>query len=306
MLSRRRLRDVAAVGLICLAFAIPVGLLVERKYERERAYEAAHQQYEDAKRVSPPGAMFPGERAVTNPQGYREEWRGEYDLEAQREMADWAFAMLLASCAGVLITGVGVYYVAQTLKATHDAVGETARASLAAETAVEVTRVSAQRQLRAYVSSTNVNWTLVRKQVGDAPGIYQIFVHWKNCGQTPAKRCKTWTSYEVRKTNPPPDFDYPDKELPFESRSETVTIGPGQDFRGNVAIPTSIIPLVDNTNRIFVWGWIEYDDVFDDTPRRRTEICVRINVSEDGTKIQASAIGPFNGVDEGCRHQPKT
>lgn len=50
-----------------------------------------------------------------NPRPKRNEWREERDLQAQREMAQWAFWMVVVSGVGVVITGAGVWLVRETL-----------------------------------------------------------------------------------------------------------------------------------------------------------------------------------------------
>ena len=73
---------------------------------------------------------------ISNPK--RDEWRQEQDLLAQRQMADWAKFAVLVAIASVFVTAVGVVFVALTLKATRDAVRETAKATRATERAVDI------------------------------------------------------------------------------------------------------------------------------------------------------------------------
>jgi hypothetical protein len=55
--------------------------------------------------------------------------------------------------------------------------------------------------------------------------------------------------------------------------------------------------VVAKTYRLFVWGWIDYDDVFEGTPRRRTEFCFDVEADErpDGgdTCIRFSPVRPL-------------
>jgi hypothetical protein len=127
MSNRYWLLTTAFIGLAILG-AI-AWWLVERHDERERAYQATHNQYEYSKGDQIPGARIRGKRSVPDPKSYREEWRNERDLEAQRDMADWAFYMLIATCGSVIVTSIGVIYVARTLSATREAVRETAAAN---------------------------------------------------------------------------------------------------------------------------------------------------------------------------------
>jgi len=125
-MAKRNWVSTIAFGLIAIALMALIGWkLVERDDKRQGAYNAAYQQYESTKGRQAPGARIEGESSVADPKAYREEWRAEKDLEAQREMAEWAFYMMLASFAGVAVTTIGLVYVARTLKTSRDALVET-------------------------------------------------------------------------------------------------------------------------------------------------------------------------------------
>ncbi|MZQ90598.1 hypothetical protein GVY41_17230 [Frigidibacter albus] len=57
----------------------------------------------------------------------REQQRAEQDLDAQQQMAEWARWMLIATVIMAAVTGFGVVFVWQTLKATQDMAKETSR-----------------------------------------------------------------------------------------------------------------------------------------------------------------------------------
>lgn len=115
----------AILAIVGLAALLVLGWwLYERHEQRERSYQAAYQQYRGSKKVVPPGVVAEGQRSVPDPKSYREEWRSERDLEAQREMANWTFYLMVISLGTLVIAAIGVVYVARTLKATRDAVDE--------------------------------------------------------------------------------------------------------------------------------------------------------------------------------------
>src|SRR5262249_8928337 len=68
--------------------------------------------------------------------------------------------------------------------------------------------------------------------------------------------------------------------------------------------PAVLSRLTGGTARCFFWGWVEYDDVFDGTPRHRTEFCFEIVAKaqpETGALMPEFSIwGPFNGMDDDC------
>ena len=59
----------------------------------------------------------------------------------------------------------------------------------------------------------------------------------------------------------------------------------------------------------YIWGWFDYNDVFDKTGRHRSEFCMEIEVSgnpiykEGGFNYRMH--GRFNGIDEDCYRRPK-
>ena len=60
--------------------------------------------------------------------------------------------------------------------------------------------------------------------------------------------------------------------------------------------------------RIFVWGWADYNDIFPNTPRHRTEFCHEIIVMGDPQNpahISFRGYRTFNGADDECYRQPK-
>lgn len=109
----------------------------------------------------------------------REHQRGERDLRAQRDMAEWTGWLLVASGAGIWITLAGVIYVALTLQATRDAVAAANR------TADEAKRIG-EAQVRAYPSVVSV------RIGGITNGLPGITVNVKNSGSSPALRMKCW------------------------------------------------------------------------------------------------------------------
>ncbi len=90
----------------------------------------------------------------------------EYDLQAQQDMALWAAMMFV-------VTGLGVIYVAMTLRATQEA-------TVAAIKTTETTRDIGEAQVRAYVATTSAEYA------NDQFACIAIKLKIKNFGQSPA------------------------------------------------------------------------------------------------------------------------
>lgn len=137
---------VTVATLVLLLFAA----LANQQHETEGAYASAKQQYESTKRDAPLGNL--AKSSKTDPKSYREEWRNEQDLEAQRDMATWAYWMLVATCFNTAITAIGVAFVAWTLDATREANRHNAVSAKAAQDQVRLM----QAELRAWLAVDSV------------------------------------------------------------------------------------------------------------------------------------------------------
>lgn len=170
MFRSSRLYD-AALGITLVVILLVASAALQDHYKHASGYEPApDQQYESSKRAAPLGSTPQG--GQTDPKTYREEWRAEEDLKAQRQMADWAFLMLVATAFGTCVTAIGVVFVAQTLEATRDAVKE---ARAANETVLHV----GKKQIIAYLTCSNP--TLSFQNNSPVLGLSVV-----NSGNTPA------------------------------------------------------------------------------------------------------------------------
>lgn len=79
----------------------------------------------------------------------RDQWRAERDLEAQNSMAFWTMLAAIAAGAGVLLTGMGVLYVAWTLELNRKLLEKS-------EEANAIARAMGEAQVRAYLTVQNV------------------------------------------------------------------------------------------------------------------------------------------------------
>jgi hypothetical protein len=105
----------------------------------------------------------------------------QYDLAAQRGMERWAMAMFWATFASICVTGVGIYYVRETLTANSAAVDQ-------AKVANEIAAASALADRRAWLSfevSTPSAWSFKNGRVSGA-----IELRVENIGREPAMHCR--------------------------------------------------------------------------------------------------------------------
>jgi hypothetical protein len=171
------------------------------------------------------------------------------DLTAQQAMVLLAFGQML-------LTGLGLYLIWETLKATRNAVEEASSATRAAQDAVEVTRTAAERQLRPYL--------LIDRTVGDGMALGatpKITVIAKNTGVTPAFNIR----HVVRIDLVPSalDFDYPD--VPADGLGSTATAGHETAYEFSIFTRRPLnredCDMLVGGGSIVVWGRITYTDI---------------------------------------------
>ena len=122
--------------------------------------------------------------------------------------------------------------------------------------------------------------------INDTLRVVAIF---ENSGSTLAIPLKNWINWKVFPNNTSsisanyPDFDAIGNPA-VNSRADAVTtyLGPhSHQLSGVLVIPIPTIKLVESGNsRVFIWGWIEYNDVFDGTNQHRTEFCDELIVED--------------------------
>ncbi len=140
-------------------------------YEKhaQSTYQTARQEYEKSKRVVTEGTPAQGQHA--DPKAYRQEWRAEHDLEAQRLMAWWSRVAGIAASVGVALLAATLWETARTSAAAADA----ARAARdAVDVAVDVERphviiTEIDPVFKADGSLATVKWTV--RNVGRLPAI---------------------------------------------------------------------------------------------------------------------------------------
>lgn len=136
------------------------------------------------------------------------------------------------------ITGGLAYYTLKLWRSTRKLVRETAETS--------------KRELRAYLG--------IQEHRVQMPGtIPQIYLLIKNTGSTPAKDVRIAISFERRPNNAPRNFPPPAYE---EGRRPLAPQGTWEVRRVMREIKQHT-ETINRTHRIFVWGAIEYGDIFD-------------------------------------------
>jgi hypothetical protein len=134
-----------------------------------------------------------------------------------------------------------------------------------------------------------------------------------NKGRTVAKRLHGNFNVVVFPGNIPSDFRFPDTK-----RATVVTysvLAPEVIHQYETRVPIELVVSIMNGADALLYGWLEYGDIFTTTVRRRTEICVRIEIrgdplsrefeQQDGPPVfNFPPYGPYNSIDGDCFYKP--
>jgi hypothetical protein len=140
---------------------------------------------------------------------------------------------------------------------------------------------------------------------------YRVVLKFQNTGSTTAKRFTGIVNVVFTEGLLPDNFDYADAS---DAAPPIAFVGP----QVPVAYPLdlsmeNLIAVQDGEKNGFLYGWVEYEDIFTDTAKRRTEVCVRlaivarlgdVPVTTDASPISFIAHGKYNGTDSDCFYKP--
>jgi hypothetical protein len=161
---------------------------------------------------------------------------------------------------------------------------------------------------RAYISVRTVFFGR-RPFEGEFQGIDTGFTL-RNTGNTFTKHMMSHSSIRIFNGDIPATFDFPDLDERPEMR---LFIAP-ESWVGSFVFRISreeLVSCIGGRRRIFVWGWADYNDVFPNTQRHRTEFCYEIVIARDPStgpidqSISTSQYRRHNAADDECDRRPK-
>jgi hypothetical protein len=192
---------------------------------------------------------------------------------------------------------------------------------------VIISRNSSERQLRAYALLQEIGQATVPNASGTgSPEAWRFEAIWKNYGSTPTARSRIYANYLVS----PVALDM--RTVKWESldtRGEMVR-HPGGEFIPALA-PTATarthagqfsLGLLERTREdlqnptafIYLWGWIDYDDIFKGAFRRRARhrheffgrlLSIGPASATNPDRYAFRIMGPHNGTEEECARKPR-
>lgn len=180
----------------------------------------------------------------------RDAQRAEYDLNAQRNMAEWAFWLLVISALGLAITALGTVFLAWQVNLTREAVKDTGEATEAMREANKIAERNAQRQARAYIF---VKSATIDDPLFPGHGL-SLILYLNNAGQTPGEVKNI--SYNLSW------LSSPTVDLIGEDSKLKTKIQPNCPYIIPFSIPDPVLGKCQEPGRFVFMGRIDYVDVF--------------------------------------------
>ncbi|MGO9771999.1 MAG: hypothetical protein ACLPSW_21120 [Roseiarcus sp.] len=139
-----------------------------------------------------------------------------------------------------------------------------AKAANAAKDAADIAKTGLVTVQRAFVFIDSFDANVINNEL-------IIMPKWRNSGTTPTRFMTNYVNWRSFVGEPPIDFTFPDLDrngIPVTDATRATIntfIGPNATtFADKLVIPTAIMDAIRVGNqRLFIWGWARYRDVFD-------------------------------------------
>jgi len=155
---------------------------------------------------------------------------------------------------------------------------------------------SSEAQLRAYISFKDFGGKQVHSKLPGLVDNFLIYPILENGGITYANKAVIGTGWRIvdKPLNADDIFSEPKPDSPC-------VIGPKCTVNGtgvNISI-VRIDKIFAGDEILYMWGFVEYDDVFTGTKRHRTEYCTQVEIQRLGNAVSFvfNYIGPHNTAD---------
>lgn len=182
----------------------------------------------------------------------------------ERSLIAWTIVLAIATIVMAGVAGGQLYMFRRQLRLirasltdTKNAADAANKSADAAERTVKIMQDTAQRQMRAYICFQEGHVDLHANE-----GFYDVTIHLKNSGNTPAYDVQTWRSSQIiDQPEPPAAFDAP------QSWGGRGMVGPGAYMGASGTLRHPFTPddrasIKSGRKMIFVWGEVIYRDAF--------------------------------------------
>jgi hypothetical protein len=212
------------------------------------------------------------------------------------------FTLVLAvSTVGLWVATLFLYYAGEKQIAIAKTSADAARDQ------VKLSREALISTERAFIFLKEFKWEFVGTKDTYKIHTWKFVPILENVGNTPTKHMTNYVNYQACLNRLDLSFGFPD----FGGEVGRTTIGPKKIMHAShINISVDILSKVKSGEaHAYIWIWADYNDVFENTPRHRSEFCAEIIVHGDPMAENCTFFfrqwGPFNGADEECYRKPK-
>lgn len=165
---------------------------------------------------------------------------------------------------------------------------------------------------RAYVFLREFQVATTRNPLNDEIQTCTIQPVWENTGSTPTRNGRAHVNWKYFDRSVPADFDFADfdeagnRVLSYDAYKPLI-VGPRATALSPIIVmePAILRQVRDQQGKLLIWGWAEYDEIFGDSRRHRTEFAYLVVVSgSPASHVGFSQYRLYNGVDEDCSRAP--
>ncbi len=130
----------------------------------------------------------------------------------------------------------------------------------------------------------------------------EILVNWTNSGNTPARNAMTKANGNAwpGPGELPQGYDFPDST---PGSKQPITLGPRETSGIRAVVPIEYFRTArEGKSRLYIWGWIVYDDVFSSDLSHLTEFCTEmIHIAIPSDKDIADPNAPLAWITGSCK-----
>ena len=284
-MSKRNGRYYAALGgLVAATLLVSAAPSPEQRDKAPETQQTAHKQA--GAREQQPMAPDP---QITASEDVAQNKRADPDAQSKIEWGAWPDWVIVVFTA--VLTVVTILQHRLEAKMARDT-GDTIKT---AKDSAEATKLMAQVQMaamRAQVSPVDYQITQVSK-AGDPAEAFLIRVGWLNSGATAAQNCVVQIAAEIIGQ---------EGEIPQFSSAEgapgRATVPPQLPFHSDYLhiMPEDIERVIRSEERLILWSRCDYNDVFEPTRTRVSEVCVQMD-------FMGNVADLLDGAENGNRYR---
>jgi len=139
----------------------------------------------------------------------------------------------------------------------------------------------------------------------DGTPIVRVPIRCTNNGRTPTRYGLGHVNWHHFDEGGPEVYSFNDFWSPQQPKASGIAIGP----KGAIGMDLIEIPkaeILKTPGAVFCWGWVDYNDMFEESPRHRTEFCFEILSVERGgrSEFRYRYHRLHNGYDDECYRPP--